>query len=151
MHKECELQLYVLVAHVAGFNKTTGYTASLAQLRTCRKFDVECFLGFPSGHSSMAFAGTFGTGLMYFMVPWLLDGLINALCCCDNATFLRTPPHVTPPSSLYCSPSERGNHGPPWFIARIADQNQYNKLLGNVRITFREFGSDRISTVNYLK
>ena len=32
----------------------------------------------------------------------------------------------------------------PWFIARIAGQNQYNKLLGNVRITVREFGSDRI-------
>ena len=32
----------------------------------------------------------------------------------------------------------------PWFIARIAGQNQYNKLLGNVRFTFREFGSDRI-------
>ena len=34
------------------------------------------------------------------------------------------------------------------LIARIADQNQYDKLLkkllGNVRITFREFGSDRI-------
>ena len=29
----------------------------------------------------MAFAGVFGTGLIYFMIPWILDGLINALCC----------------------------------------------------------------------
>jgi hypothetical protein len=53
----------------------------------------------------------------------------------------------TPPSTR----PERGNHGPPWFIARIADQNQYNKLLGNVRITFREFGSDRIQYSNLLE
>jgi hypothetical protein len=31
------------------------------------------------------------------------------------------------------------------------DQNQYNKLLGNVRFTFREFGSDRIQYSKLLK
>ena len=39
----------------------------------------------------------------------------------------------------------------PWFTARIAGQNQYNKLLGNVRFTFREFGSDRIQYSKLLK
>ena len=39
---------------------------------------------------------------------------------------------------------QSGETTAPWFVARIADQNQYNKLLGNVRITVREFGSDRI-------
>ena len=32
----------------------------------------------------------------------------------------------------------------PLICCEAADQNQYNKLLGLVRITVREFGSDRI-------
>ena len=53
----------------------------------------------------------------------------------------------TPPSTW----PERGNHGPPWFIARIAGQNQYNKLLGNLRITVRSFRIVITCMVKYLK
>ena len=41
--------------------------------------------------------------------------------------------------------------GPPWFIARIAGQNQYNKLLGNLRITVRSFRIVITCMVKYLK
>jgi hypothetical protein len=37
------------------------------------------------------------------------------------------------------------------FIARIAGQNQYNKLLGNVRITVRSFRIVITCMVKYLK
>ena len=53
----------------------------------------------------------------------------------------------TPPSTR----PERGIHGPPWFIARIAGQNQYNKLLGNVRITVRGFRIVITCMIKYLK
>ena len=78
----------VLEHHVKGFNRTLEYTASLAQLKQCRSFDPEYFLGFPSGHASMAFSGVFGTGLLFYVVPWVLDGFINAICCCDNTSYL---------------------------------------------------------------
>lgn len=74
----------VLTKHVSGFNATTDYTASLAQLKSCAMYDSEYFRGFPSGHASAAFAGVFGCGLMFFQIPWLLDGFMNALCGCQN-------------------------------------------------------------------
>jgi hypothetical protein len=36
------------------------------------------------------------------------------------------------------------------ICCEVADKNQYNKLLGVVRITVQESGSDWFTTVNYL-
>ena len=44
---------------------------------------------------------------------------------------------------------ERGNHGPV-ICCEVADKNQYNKLLGIVKITVEEFGTDHTHTVKYL-
>jgi membrane-associated phospholipid phosphatase len=35
---------------------------------------MEYFRSFPSGHSSLAFVGLMGLGLMFYQVPWILDG-----------------------------------------------------------------------------
>ena len=43
---------------------------------------------------------------------------------------------------------ERGNHGPV-ICCEAADKNQYNKLLGIVKITVEEFGSIIMLTVKY--
>jgi hypothetical protein len=37
------------------------------------------------------------------------------------------------------------------ICCEVADKNQYNKLLGVVRNTVQESGSDWFSTVNYLE
>jgi hypothetical protein len=57
--------------------------------------------------------------------------------------------HLSRPSTR----PERGIHGPlVYSIARIAGQNQYNKLLGNVRITtVRSFRIVITCMVKYLK
>jgi hypothetical protein len=43
-----------------------------------------------------------------------------------------------------------GKPRPTVICCEVADKNQYNKLLGVVRITVQESGSDWFTTVNYL-
>ena len=66
----------ILEERLKGFNRTTDYTASIAQLKECQKAPggMEYFRSFPSGHSSLAFVGLMGLGLMFYQVPWILDG-----------------------------------------------------------------------------
>ena len=64
--------------------------------------------------------------------------------------YTRYPGTVVP--VLLSRPStrpERGNHGPV-ICCEVADKNQYNKLLGIVKITVEEFGTDHTHTVKYL-
>ena len=74
----------------------TTFTASIEQLTLCMETrsekygnGIDYFRGFVSGHSSIAFVGLMGVGLMLYQVPWILDGcklyytlIFFLLCIC---------------------------------------------------------------------
>jgi membrane-associated phospholipid phosphatase len=65
------------------YNMST-YVGTLAQLKLCCTHDPNLFQGYPSGHSSMAFCGLFGFGVLLTCTDWLLEGLAHVLCCCRS-------------------------------------------------------------------
>ena len=54
------------------------------------------------------------------------------------------------PSQPPVHAARAGKLRPTVICCEVADKNQYNKLLGVVRITVQESGSDWFTTVNYL-
>lgn len=66
------------------YNMST-YVGTLEQLKLCCTHDPNLFQGYPSGHSSMAFCGLFGFGVLLTCTDWLLEGLAHVLCCCRSS------------------------------------------------------------------
>jgi membrane-associated phospholipid phosphatase len=72
------------VLHKQQYNMSS-YVGTLEQLKLCCKHDPNLFQGYPSGHSSMAFCGLFGFGILISSTDWLLEGLAHVLCCCRDS------------------------------------------------------------------
>ena len=54
------------------------------------------------------------------------------------------------PSQPPVHAARAGKLRPTVICCEVADKNQYNKLLGIVKITVEEFGTDHTHTVKYL-
>ena len=67
------------------YNMST-YVGTLEQLQLCCTHNPNLFQGYPSGHSSMAFCGLFGFGVLLSTTDWLLEGLAHVLCCCRSGS-----------------------------------------------------------------
>ena len=63
-------------------NNVTNFQGTLNELKICCSLEPKMFRGYPSGHSSTAFAGLLGAGIVFAYNDWMLEGFAHLMCCC---------------------------------------------------------------------